>query len=327
MDTGSPADSLYLERTHRLLQTRRFSPRTIRAYTGWIRRYVEFHGGRHPSNLGREEVTAFLTHLAVDQRVSASTQNQALSAILFLYRHALGRDLPWLNDVVRAKTPKRIPVVLTRAEVRAVMDRLDGVKWLMAMLLYGSGLRVTECLRLRIKDVDLGNRAIFVRRGKWNKDRRTLLPERLREPLRKHILWVKGLHLRDLENGAGWVEVPAALLRKYPNAGLQTGWQWVFPATRQYTDAATGQRRRHHFHESALQRAVRTAVLRAGIAKPASCHTFRHSFATHLLESGSDIRTIQEYLGHRSVKTTMIYTHVLNRGPHGAVSPADKLWG
>jgi integron integrase len=274
--------------------------------------------------MGAPEVTAFLTSLAVDGHVSASTQNQALSALLFLYREVLEHDLPWLEDVVRAKRPRRLPVVLTREEVGAVLDALEGIPRLVALLLYGSGLRLLEGLRLRVKDVDFGSNQITVRSGKGDKDRVTLLPAAARERLEQHLVEVRKQHARDVAAGAGWVALPAALARKYPAAGREWGWHWVFPATRWYVDRETGQRRRH-LHESVLQRAVHRAVRRAGIAKPASCHTFRHSFATHLLEDGYDIRTVQELLGHSDLSTTMIYTHVLNRGPAAVRSPLDRL--
>ncbi len=272
------------------------------------------------------EITAFLTSLAVDGRVAASTQNQALSALLFLYRDVLEVDLPWLDGIVRAKRPERLPVVLTREEVRAVLGRLDGMPRLMACLLYGAGLRVLECCRLRVQDVDFSANQIVVRGGKGDKDRVTMLPAAVKADLARHLAGVRAQHQRDLTVGAGWVELPTALLRKYPNAGREWAWQWVFPATRIYRDRLTGQLRRHHLHESVLQRAVKDAVRRAGIAKRASPHTLRHSFATHLLEDGHDIRTVQELLGHRDVSTTMIYTHVLNRGPAAVRSPVDRMF-
>ena len=276
--------------------------------------------------MGAVEVTAFLTSLAVSSKVAASTQNQALSALLFLYRAVLGVELPWLDDVVRAKRPPHLPVVLTRDEVRAVLQRLDGVPRLMAILLYGTGLRLLECCRLRVKDVDFAMNQITIRDGKGHKDRPTMLPDAVKAELGAHLERVHEQHQADLRHGAGWVELPGALVRKYPNAGRDWGWQWVFPATRFYVDRVAGQRRRHHLHESVLQRAVKDAVRAAGIAKPATCHTFRHSFATHLLEESHDIRTVQELLGHHDVSTTQIYTHVLNRGPAGVRSPADRMF-
>jgi integron integrase len=261
----------------------------------------------------------------VDHRVAASTQNQALGALLFLFRVALDLDLPWLVDVVRAKQPQRLPVVLTRDELRRVLGRITGTPGLMARLLYGSGMRLMECCRLRVKDVDFGRPEIVVREGKGNQDRRTMLPTALRDALANQVERVRALHRRDLDDGAGWVELPYALRRKYVNAGRELGWQWVFPATRHYVDEETGERRRHHLHESVLQRAFRDAMLASGITKHASPHTLRHSFATHLLEDGQDIRTVQELLGHKDVTTTMIYTHVLDRGPFGVLSPVDRL--
>jgi integron integrase len=314
-----------LDRVRAAIRARHYSRRTEEAYVDWIRRFILFHGKRHPLTMGAPEVSSFLSSLAVRGKVSASTQNQALSALLFLYREVLERDLPWLEDVVRAKRPRRLPCVLTRDEVRAVLDQLEGVPRLMVLLLYGAGLRLLECAHLRVKDVDLGSNQITVRAGKGNKDRITVLPEAAKAELARHLERVRTQHRADIARGAGWVELPDALCRKYPNAGREWAWQWVFPATRWYVDRETGQRRRHHLHESVVQRAVKTAVRGAGIAKPASCHTFRHSFATHLLEDGHDIRTVQELLGHRDVSTTMIYTHVLNRGWGGVKSPADRL--
>jgi integron integrase len=273
--------------------------------------------------MGEPEVTAFLSHLATHRRVSASTQNQALSALLFLYRAVLHRELDWLDDLVRAKRPARLPTVLTRSEVNALLRQLDGTVWLVASLLYGAGLRLLEAMRLRVKDIDFDRNEITVRDGKGRKDRVTLLPAAASEPLRLHHEKVQRQHERDLANGLGYVALPDALSRKYPSAAREWPWQWVFPATSHYCDTETGQRRRHHLHESVIQRAVKEAARRANLAKPATCHTLRHSFATHLLESGYDIRTIQELLGHTDVSTTMIYTHVLNRGGRGVKSPLD----
>jgi integron integrase len=275
--------------------------------------------------MGAAEITRFLSALAVQRNVAPSTQNQALSALLFLYREVLERELPWLDDIVRAKTRERIPVVLTREEVQAVIDGLDGPLRLLALLLYGAGLRLLEALRLRVKDVDFGRNQITVRSGKGGKDRVTMLPAAVRRDLAKHLEVIRAQHEADVRAGAGWLELPWALARKYPRAGREWSWQWIFPATRLYLHRETGQRRRHHLHETVLQRAVKEAVLSSGIPKRATCHTFRHSFATHLLEAGADIRTVQELLGHRDVTTTMIYTHVLNRGPAGVLSPADRL--
>jgi len=275
--------------------------------------------------MGAREVTQFLSHLANGRSVSASTQNQALAALLFLYRHVLELDLPRLDGVVRAKHSRRLPVVMGRDEIRRLFDQLNGSHLLMAKLLYGAGLRVTECLRLRVKDIEFDQKQIVVRGGKGNKDRFAILPIAVRESLREQLKIVRHQHAKDVKAGAGFVELPDAIGRKYPNAARDWSWQWVFPATRLYTDPATGQRRRHHFHETALQRAVRAAIQRAGIVKAASCHTLRHSFATHLMESGTDVRTLQELLGHSDLSTTMIYTHVLDRGPSGVTSPADRL--
>jgi integron integrase len=314
-----------LDRVRDAIRARHYSRRTEKAYAHWIKRYIFFHGKRHPADMGAPEVTAFLTSLAVHDKVAASTQNQALSALLFLYREVLGVELPWLDDVVRAKRPQHLPVVLTRDEVRAVLQRLDGVPRLMALLLYGAGLRLLECCRLRVKDVDFATNQITIRDGKGHKDRVTMLPAAVKAALIAHLARAREQHEADLRHGAGWVELPSALTRKYPNAGRDWGWQWVFPATRMYVDRLTAQRRRHHLHESVLQRAVKDAVRSVGIAKQATCHTFRHSFATHLLEESHDIRTVQELLGHEDVRTTMIYTHVLNRGPAGVRSPADRM--
>jgi integron integrase len=315
----------FLDMVRAALRTRHYSRRTEDAYVAWIRRFILFHDKRHPAEMGAPEVSRFLTWLAVDRRVAASTQNQALGALLFLYRAVLDQALPWLDDLVRARRPERLPVVLTRDEVRLVLDGLDGAPRLMACLLYGAGLRLLECCRLRVQDMDAGANQIVVRSGKGNKDRVTMLPAALKPELTRHLDRVRAQHERDLGRGAGWVELPTALARKYPNAGREWPWQWFFPATRIYVEAATGQRRRHHLHESVLQRAVKEAVLRAGLSKRAGPHTLRHSFATHLLESGYDIRTVQELLGHRDVSTTMIYTHVLNRGPAAVRSPVDAI--
>ena len=314
-----------LDRVRDALRARHSSRRTEKSYVAWIRRYIVFHGKRHPAEMGAVEVTQFLSSLAQQDHVAASTQNQALSALLFLYRQVLQVEMPWLDNVVRAKRSERLPVVLTREEVRAVIRELQGPPRLMAILLYGAGLRLLECARLRVKDVDFATNQIIVRAGKGDRDRVTMLPAVVRTDLVRHVEMVRRQHEADLRHGAGWVELPWALARKYPNAGREWAWQWVFPATRIYVDRETGQRRRHHLHESVVQRAVKEAVRRAGIAKRATCHTFRHSFATHLLEDNHDIRTVQELLGHRDVSTTMIYTHVLNRGPGGVRSPADRM--
>ena len=307
------------------IRSRHYSPRTEQAYRHWITRYVLHHGTRHPRDLGHAEVAQFLSHLAVHEQVAAATQNQALAALLFLYRHVLGITLPWLQDLVRAQVREHLPVVLDRAEVAAVLTQLRGPSRLVASLLYGSGLRLLEALHLRIKDVDLGRATLTVRAGKGDKDRQTVLPAPLRATLLTHLTSVQLQHQRDLSQGAGYVELPNALGQKLPNAAREWCWQWLFPAMRIYHHPETGQRRRHHFHESAVQRAVHLAVIQSRISKRASCHTFRHSFATHLLEDGYDLRTIQKLLGHSDVRTTMIYTHVLNRGPHGVRSPLEGL--
>jgi integron integrase len=314
-----------LDQVHEAIRRRYFSRRTEEAYAHWIKRFIYFSGKRHPALLGEAEVTAILNHLAGERRVAASTQNQALSALLFLYKEVLGRELAWLDGLQRATRPPRLPVVLTRAEVERLLAELQGVRWLIASLLYGAGLRVMECLRLRVKDVDLGYRQILVRDGKGEKDRVTMMPEKLASPLAAHLARVKSLHARDLEAGFGEVSLPYALARKYPRAGHEWIWQYVFPATHRSADPEDGVVRRHHLYDSVPQRAIREAAQAAGIAKRVSCHTLRHSFATHLLESGYDIRTVQELLGHSDVSTTMIYTHVLNKGGRGVRSPLDRL--
>jgi len=306
------------------LRLRHASPRTETAYVYWARRFILFHGKRHPAELGPDAITAFLNWLAVEQRVSASTQNQALNAIVFLYRRVLGRNVPQLAELVRARKPRRLPVVLTPAEVRAVLERINGVPRLVAGLLYGSGLRLLEALTLRVKDLDSAAHEIRVRDGKGRKDRVAPLPTSLEAALALHLEAVRALHDRELRAGFGAVALPDALARKLPAAARSWSWQWVFPATTRYHDASSGVERRHHFHESAVQRAMTRAVRGSGLTKRASCHTLRHSFATHLLQRGYDIRTVQELLGHRDLKTTMIYTHVLNRGGLGVRSPLDE---
>ncbi|MCP3977702.1 MAG: integron integrase [bacterium] len=313
-----------LHRMRESLRARRYSRRTERTYLMWVRRFILFHGKRHPATMAEAELTRFLTHLAVRDNVAASTQNQALSALLYLYKHVLKLDLPWLKQVVRAKKPLRLPVVLGRDEVARCLEELKATPRLVVQLLYGSGLRIGECLALRIKDVDLDKQLIHIRAGKGDRDRMTVLSSTAVGPLRRHLRTVRRLHQRDLAAGGGRVDLPHALARKYPGAGHEWPWQFVFPAARRWLEQ-DGEPRRHHLHESAIQRVVKRAMRDAGIRKNASCHTFRHSFATHLLEDGYDIRTIQELLGHRDVSTTMVYTHVLKRGVLGVGSPADRV--
>ena len=302
-----------------------YSLRTEQAYRSWVIRFVRFHGLRHPAGLGEPEVEAFLRHLVERGRVAASTQQQALAALLFLYREVLGRPLRLAGRIPRGRSPGRIPEVLSREEVVRVLGQLDGVHRLIGLVLYGSGLRLAECLTLRVKDVDLARREIRLRRGKGERDRVTVLPAAAVEALGRHLERVRRLHRRDLESGGGRVALPGALATKYPGAAASWPWQWVFPAGRRYLDRETGERRRHHLHPTAFQRAMARAVRRSGIAKRASAHTFRHSFATHLLEAGYDIRTVQELMGHKYLATTMIYTHVLQKGGLGVKSPADLL--
>lgn len=284
-----------------------------------------FHHGHHPVEMAEPEINAFLTHLAVKEQVSASTQNQALAAVLFLYRYVIGCDIGNLGEVVRARKPERLPLVMTREEVKAVLANLTGEKRLMTSLMYGAGLRLMECLRLRVQDIDFSRNEILVRDGKGAKDRITMLPESLNAPFQDHLKKVKAIHEKDLADGWGRVLLPDALDRKYPNAPEDWRWQWVFPQETRWNNRKTGEEGRHHAHETILQRTVKDAVRRAGVVKHAVCHTFRHSFATHLLETGYDIRTIQELLGHKDVSTTMMYTHVLNKGGHGVRSPIDGL--
>jgi integron integrase len=314
-----------LDRVRQAARLRHMSRRTEHAYVLWIRRFILFHGKRHPDELDAPEVVAFLSDLAVRHAVAASTQNQALSALLFLYRVVLGRELEGLDAAVRAPQPERLPVVLSRDEVRALLAGLSGTHLLVATLLYGSGLRLLEALRMRIKDVDFGRHQLCVREPKGGRDRAVPLPRVAELPLRSHITEIRRLHAADLADGIVGVPLPGKLAAKYPNAPREWAWQWLFPATRRSFDSAIRRRFRHHLHETLVQRAVRSSALRAGIPKRVSCHTLRHSFATHLLENGADIRTVQELLGHRELRTTMIYTHVLEHGPLGVRSPADRL--
>ena len=314
-----------LDQVRAAIRVRHYSLRTEQTYVYWIKRFIVFHGKRHPKDMGGNEIGQFLSALAIEQKVSAATQNQALNALVFLYRHVLALAPGIIENIVRAKRPCRLPVVLQKHEVKALLDALEGVPWLMGHLLYGAGLRLMECLRLRVKDIDLSANHIVVREGKGNKDRITMLPSVVKASLAAHLVRVRALHGRDLACGLGSVYLPDALARKYPNAPKEWGWQWVFPAKQVSVDPRSGERRRHHLYENVLQRAIRAASRQAGIVKPVGCHTLRHSFATHLLEAGYDIRTIQELLGHKDVSTTMIYTHVLNRGGKGVTSPSDRL--
>ena len=314
-----------LDQVRGKVRLKHYSIRTEQAYVDWIKRFILHFGKRHPRELGAADVEAFLTHLAVAGNVAASTQNQAKSALLFLYREVLETELPWLDNVERARAPKRLPVVLTRDEVHAVLSRLSGTHWLIASLLYGAGLRIMEGLRLRVKDVEFSRKEILVRDGKGFKDRVTMLPAALAAPLAEQLKRVKALHEQDLAAGRGAVYLPYALERKYPNASRDWAWQYVFPSANLSEDPRTGIERRHHLQDQAVQRAMRQAVRDAGVAKPATPHTLRHSFATHLLEGGYDIRTVQELLGHADVSTTMIYTHVLNKGGRGVTSPLDRV--
>jgi integron integrase len=314
-----------LDQLREALRARHYSRRTEQTYCSWVKRFIFFHNVRHPEEMAEPEINAFLTHLAVKEKVSASTQNQALSALLFLYRNVISREVGDLGKVIRARKPKRLPVVMTRDEIKAVLANLAGEKRLMATIMYGAGLRLMECLRLRVQDIDFSRNEILVRDGKGAKDRVTMLPESVKNSLQLHLKKVKKIHERDLAEGWGRVQMPMALDRKYPYAPREWRWQWVFPQENRWKNAKTGEQGRHHSHESIIQKAVAGAVRKAALAKRATCHTFRHSFATNLLERGYDIRTIQELLGHKDVKTTMIYTHVLNRGGKGVKSPADDL--
>ena len=313
------------DRLREAIRSRHYSRRTEKAYWYWIRYFVFFHGKRHPAEMGAAEVSAFLSWLATERDVAAATQNQALSALLFLYQGVLGIELPWLGEMVRAQRPVRLPTVLSEGEVRRLLDCVPESASLMVRLLYGAGLRQIECLSLRVKDIDFAYRQILVRDGKGAKDRATMLPENLVQPLQRHLGKVRLLHGRDLKDGFGEARLPFALARKYPRAGRAWAWQYVFPSGNRSADPDGGAMRRHHVHPDTLSRAVARAALRAGIEKRVSCHTLRHSFATHLLERGYDIRTVQELLGHCDVSTTMIYTHVMNKGARAVKSPLDRL--
>lgn len=322
-----PREPRLFDQVRDMLRRKHYSYQTEKVYLYWIRHYIYFHNKRHPLDMAEREVAAFLTYLAVKRRVSASTQNQALNAILFLYKQVLGRDIGLIQGVVRAKRPERLPVVLTVAEAQEVIGRLSGREWLMACLMYGAGLRVMECLRLRVKDVDFGLNQIVVRDGKGGKDRVTTLPAAVIPALRQRIEEVKRVREGDLADGYGEVSLPHALDRKYPNAARELAWWYVFPSSARSVDPYSKRIKRHHLDDSVIQRAVKQAVRAAGLSKPVTCHTFRHSFATHLLAAGHDIRTIQELLGHQDVRTTMIYTHVLGKGAQGVSSPLDNWAG
>lgn len=323
--TSSTHTPRLLDSIREVMRVHHYSISTERSYIQWIKRYIYFHNKRHPKEMGADEITAFLTHLAVNRKVSPSTQNQALNALLFLYKRVLQMELPLIDNVVRAKRTKRLPVVFTRPEVKALLAQFDGTRWLIFSMMYGCGFRILECLRLRVKDIDFHYKQIFVRDAKGGKDRVTLLPDSLIEPLRNHLARVKELHELDLTTGFGCVYLPHALERKYPKACRDWGWQFVFPSNNIATDPRTGVRRRHHLYEKTLQRRIKQAIQDAGIIKPASSHTLRHSFATHLLEDGYDIRTVQELLGHKDVKTTQIYTHVMGKGCNGVKSPLERI--
>lgn len=314
-----------LDQVRDRIQAKHFSIRTETAYVNWIKRFILFHGKQHPLKMGANKINQFLTHLAKNEHVAASTQNQALSAILFLYREVLGKEIDGKLNIVRAKTPQKLPVVFTKEEVRRVLSFMDGTPRLMASLLYGTGVRLMECVRLRVKDVDIPVHQIIVRDGKGFKDRVTMMPESLVRPIQDQLDRAKVIHDKDLKDGFGRVYLPYALTRKYPNAEKEWIWQYVFPATRRSIDPRSGVKRRHHISETILQRAVKNAIREADITKGGSCHTLRHSFATHLLENGYDIRTVQELLGHKDIRTTMVYTHVLHKGVAGIRSPLDVI--
>jgi integron integrase len=315
-----------LDRVRHAIRCRHYSIRTEHSYVEWIKQYILFHGKQHPENMDDTHISSFLTYLAVDRKVASSTQNQALCAIVFLYNQVLNMKVGQLDDMVRAKRPHKLPVVFTTQEVKKILLQLEGAHWLMGQLMYGAGLRVIECVRLRVKDVDFGYGQIVVRDGKGKKDRVTMLPSIIAKDLERHLLKVKQRHAADVKAGYGTVYLPYALAKKYKHANRSWSWQYVFPAVRRSIDPRSGVEQRHHISESVPQRAVKNAIRRAGVAKAGSCHSLRHSFATHLLEAGYDIRTVQELLGHKDVSTTMIYTHVLNRGRTGGQSPGDMLF-
>jgi len=314
-----------LDQVRRATRLKHYSIRTEQAYADWVKRYVLFHNKQHPKHLGKHEVTEFLSYLAIERNIAPNTQSQAFNALLFLYKHVLNQPLDSITDFVRPKKKQKLPVVLTQAEVRSILKKLNGSYWLAACLLYGSGLRLMECMRLRVMNIDFEHKALFILNAKGGKDRIVTLSDELIIPLTRHLEHVKMLHQKDLEDGFGEVYLPHALERKYPHAPSEWGWQYVFPASRRSIDPRTGIERRHHFNEQALQRKIRYAIKSAGINKAASCHTLRHSFATHLLERGMDIRTVQEQLGHKDIRTTQIYTHVLNRGGNAVLSPLASI--
>ena len=318
-------DKGIIDRYREALESRHHSPRTAEAYIPWVLRFMAGHRGRPVESLGQEDINRFLTKLATEEKVSSSTQNQALAALLFLYRNVLHHPLEQFRDVIRAKKSQHLPVVMTKDEVRELLDMLTGTKRLICRLLYGTGMRLNEVLELRVQDIDFNSSEIIIRNGKGAKDRRTMLPQSIKKPLLAHLAAVKTLHDKDLEDGWGRVALSPALVKKYPAAPTDWRWQWVFPQSSRWTNSTTGDQGRHHVDASLIQRAVHEAALKTGTGKRISCHTFRHSFATHLIENGYDIRTVQELLGHSDVKTTMIYTHVLNRGPSGVRSPMDAL--
>ncbi|MDP2647213.1 MAG: integron integrase [Desulfobacterales bacterium] len=324
-ESGNRGSNL-LGQVQNRIRCKHYSIRTEQAYVEWIKKFILYHGKRHPSEMGEKEISAFLTYLAVKKNVSASTQNQALSAVVFLYREVIQKELGEFKDLIRAKRPAKLPVVFSKKEVKNILIQLEGKDWLMGQLLYGAGLRVMECVRLRVKDVDFDYKQIVIRDGKGKVDRITLLPIIIIDNLKLHLEKVKLIHNRDLKEGFGAVYMPYALERKYPSANRSWAWQYAFPASHRSIDPRAGIERRHHISEAVIQRAIKTAIRNADISKAGSCHTLRHSFATHLLESGYDIRTVQELLGHKDVSTTMIYTHVLNRGGKGVQSPGDTLF-